>query len=251
MYLNKFENENIQGDTSIGYCSFCKKGEIIFNPNNIKVFETVESAENFLKRPKGWDIYWIDKYYTGTMNCDNKQCLETYIVSGVVEVKSLPKKQESGKIIENYKLKYIYPVFHLFEVPEDIPYEIEEALKQVFILYWIDESACANAIRTCIELVMDDKRISKSFKDAKGIRRKKTLHQRIEDFKLQYNEIAQYLMAAKWIGNAGSHSGDLYYEQIEDGLNLLETSLKRLYDSSHLELVKKAKLINKRRKPIN
>ena len=251
MYTDIVQNNINQANVSIGFCSFCKTGEIIFESNKIKVFETVESNKNFIQKPRGWNVYWIDRYYTGIMNCDNKNCLETYIISGVVEVKNSTKLLEKGKLIEYYKLKYIYPIFHLFEIPEDTPYDIEMAVEQVFSLYWIDESACANAIRKCVELIMDDKKIPKSTKDKKGIRRKKMLHQRIEDFRLKYSEIAEYLMAVKWIGNAGSHSGEVYYEQIEDGLKLLEYSLKRLYDISHLDLAKKVRIINKRRKPLN
>jgi len=75
------------------------------------------------------------------------------------------------------------------------------------------------------------------------------LHQRIVKFKAKEPEIANYLLALKWIGNQGSHSNiELSKKELVDAYKILEVSLIDLYDKTRLEVNKLTKKINKNKK---
>jgi len=57
-------------------------------------------------------------------------------------------------------------------------------------------------------------------------------------------------MAIKWIGNAGSHYGDIDQNDIFDGFDLLKYSIDKIYNSHEKEIVNMTKKINKKRKPL-
>lgn len=93
---------------------------------------------------------------------------------------------------------------------------------------------------------MNQQKVKKTYIQ-KGKRRRFTLHQRIEEFKLVKFEIANFLLAIKWIGNSGSHIGKLESKDILVAYELLEHTLNKLFDDKDSELKKKSKEINQRR----
>ena len=56
--------------------------------------------------------------------------------------------------------------------------------------------------------------------------------------------------AIKWIGNAGSHEGEITNEDLLDGFDLLKYSVEKLYGSHDKEIATMTKKINKRRRPL-
>jgi hypothetical protein len=249
--LKQFFGYNSEDDDVFDWkCSSCRQGRVILDERRITIYETNESKSDLKEKPSGWNEHWVDRYFTGTMICNNSSCKEIYVISGQIDVEREDARKRDSELVEFFNPTYIYPTIHIFDIPEDTPYGIDEAIEKAFELHWIDDSACANAIRTCVELILDDKRILKTFKLKTGQKKKKTLHQRIEDFKVKNSEVGDYLMAIKWIGNAGSHSSKLTHDDILDGFELLSHAIEKLYDPSHKELIQKARIINKRKKPI-
>ena len=59
---------------------------------------------------------------------------------------------------------------------------------------------------------MNDRGIVKTKASKKGKRQKLTLHERINYFGRKYPDLKTILIATKWIGNAGSHVGDISKE---------------------------------------
>jgi len=229
-------------------CSSCKKGTVVFNKKSFSIFETNESRKE--TKTDYWEPEMMVKYFFGKTNCNNAKCKEVFIIAGTITVEE-DYDDEKGQIFtECYYPNFIFPVLHLFTLPDDIPVDVEEYIINAFRLFWIDKSACANAIRTSVETILNDKKVLKTELTKRKKRRSLSLHERIELFEKKNKEIANYLMAIKWIGNAGSHEGSLDTEDLLDGFDLLNHSIEKLYASHDKEIDQMTKKINKRRRPL-
>ena len=62
-------------------------------------------------------------------------------------------------------------------------------------------------------------------------------------------EVAEHLLAIKWIGNSGSHVGELSQKDLLDGFELVEYALEKLYSKNEERLNQMTKEINKRKGP--
>ncbi|MBN1462628.1 MAG: DUF4145 domain-containing protein [Paludibacteraceae bacterium] len=237
LYQNGFSSDNLPS----WECPTCKSGKLHFDKTNITLFETNKSKE--FHKEIDWEPHLIDRHFQGTIHCSNPKCKETYAIAGKIEAYENNEK-------DFFYLNYIYPVIHIFELPDEISYEVEEALVLVFKLFWVNEAACANAIRKTVETILTDKNILKTKKTKSGKRDKLSLHDRIELFKGRNPDIGNHLMAVKWIGNAGSHESEIDYDSLLDGLDILELVLNKLYSSKEKEITQKMKQINQRKKPI-
>ena len=141
---------------------------------------------------------------------------------------------------------YFNPPLNIFQINEKCPEDIKNEIIDSFKLFWNDLPSCANKIRTSLEMLMNQQKVKKTFIQ-RGTRKNLSLHKRIEEFKNTKPEIADFLLAIKWIGNSGSHVGKLEKVDVLDAYELLEHSLNKLFDDKEAELKKKTIEINKRR----
>lgn len=228
-------------------CSTCNKGNLDYG--NETVFETVESMKEREDYVDDWDETWIRKHFIGTLKCNNQKCREIYSFAGEID-HDVDHEEENGNeiITVRYYPKYIFPILYLFSIPEEAPSEVIVSIERAFKLYWVDNSACGNAIRTVVEVIMNDKNIRRTT-TISGKRKKLSLHTRIENFQNKYNEIGNILMAIKWIGNVASHDDELYKEELLDGFDFLKVAIDKLYATHEKDLEKRVSEINKRKKP--
>lgn len=229
-------------------CSTCKKGKLLFDAKNISVYETYSSRVN--RSHDAWEADWIIKHFNGKIVCNNPKCKEIFSIAGYIKVEVDYEENENSSFTECYYPQYIFPLLHIFCIPEDTPKDVEKAIHLAFKVFWIDKSACANAIRTTVEVILNDKKVLKSAITKGKKRRSLSLHERIELYEKKNCEVAKYLMAIKWIGNAGSHEGELTSDDILDGLDLLKYALEKLYTMHDKEIAQITKKINKRKKPL-
>lgn len=126
----------------------------------------------------------------------------------------------------HYEIKYIDPPINIIELIEDIPQGMYEALRDSFALFWLDQGSAGNKIRIALELFMDEVEIPKTFVDKKGVTRDMSLGKRIERFgeieDKKYEKLSWLLTSVKWLGNEGSHVGDLGKEDLLDAYEVLE-----------------------------
>jgi len=228
-------------------CSSCQEGKLFFKEEDITAFETIEEKKKKNKSKK--KIYLFEKYFLGTITCNNPECKEIFTIAGKLKLEKNSNSKFEKSCIENYYPQYIFPTLHIFNIPEETAYDVQEAIITAFKVFWINNSACANAIRTTVELILNDKNIKIIEKTNKKWR-KLSLHERIELFKNINSEIANKLMALKWIGNAGSHDEELENENLLDAFEILQIALEKLYNTYEKEINKKTNLINKRKKPL-
>ncbi len=99
-----------------------------------------------------------------------------------------------------------------------------------FYQLWYEYEACVNKIRQSLEILVDEK----------GVKGGK-LHNKIESLKESLGvDLCETLMAIKWIGNDGSHSGgDFTRDQILYTYSLMVDVLNKLYPDLKEYLKKK------------
>ena len=182
---------------------------------------------------------YTDYVFSIHLKCSN--CGETVAVSGIKSEENYPSDEEQGcqKAITPL---FFYPAPKIIEIPKSCPRSISNILNETFGLYWLDLSSCANKIRISIEVLMDEQKIPKT----KGL----TLHNRLELFKKSNPSVSKFLMAIKWIGNAGSHFSEIKKEDVLDAYELLEFALEQLYNDREQKLIELSEEINKNKKPI-
>jgi hypothetical protein len=120
-----------------------------------------------------------------------------------------------------------------------------------FQLFWSDPLACTNRIRSTVERLLTAQKVPQTTGKiaAKGRRKFLALHRRIEQFATRRPEIAEKLMAVKWIGNAGSHSHGATVDDALDGYELMDWVLDTLYARRHHRASALTKAINRRKAP--
>lgn len=104
-------------------------------------------------------------------------------------------------------------------------------------------------MRKVIELILDDKRIAKKELTPTRKRRSISLHRRLLIFQQKNKQIADQLMAIKWIGNVGSNEFAVDPEDLIAGFELLNYSLEKLYGDHDRRMLQLTKYINKRKRP--
>ena len=147
---------------------------------------------------------------------------------------------------------FFYPTLNIFPISNHCPEEISNQIRKSFSHYFSDQSAAANALRTALEYILNDLNIETNKINRKGENVDLKLHARIEIFGKQNPDLQPFLIAAKWIGNAGSHVGEINKDGILDGYELLFHCLDEIYEKPEKikTLGAKAKEINDTRKPI-
>jgi len=234
-------------------CPTCNKGVLKYERKNIKTFEGALSLS--AHGHPAWEPDWINGVFLGLLKCSNPSCNETVVMTGDFRSE---EGQEYDEMNNRYNLvlnKFLIPScfnppMKIFQINDNVPEEIRDEIIKAFNVYWIDVSSCSNKIRVVVELIMDNRKVKKTFIH-RGKRKGYTLHKRIEFFKLTNPEEADLLMAIKWIGNTGSHRSDnLTRDDILDGLEILEHVLTKLYETDTKRIATLTKKINKRKKPL-
>ncbi len=141
--------------------------------------------------------------------------------------------EEGNEIFEIVPLFY-HPAPPLIHIPTSCPSPVADVIKQSFSLYWVDLASCANKIRVALEVLMDHYQIDHNL----------SLHQRIRTFEATHFKISKYMLAAKWIGNSGSHRADVTRNSILDAYELLEYILEQLFNDKERSLDELSARIN-------
>jgi hypothetical protein len=221
-------------------CPNCKSGKLILRKDAKIKDDTIGSQ--FAIKETGYGEY----YFSVILGCNDEECGQNVLVSGeqrVIKTNGISLNTESGGYENEQVLKIIYinPPINLIEIPSTIPIILRRILELSFTLFWIDEKSCANKIRLFLEELMDKKNILMG----------SSLHNRIEKFGKEYPELletSKLLLALKWIGNEGSHSGyELSRENLIQGYELLEAVLEELFGTKKEKLKELARQINQKK----
>lgn len=201
----------------------------------------------------GWEPEHIDGRFSCLMDCAH--CGNIVGAAGTYTMHDDrhwdSQEGESGDYEKYYRVKYFTESSHLVEMPEATPESVAEELIASFQLFWSDPLACTNRIRSAVEKLLTAQRIPQTAGriPPKGRRKFLKLHNRIEQYRATQPEIADALMAVKWIGNAGSHSQAATEDDALDGYELMDWVLDKLYARRHRRASALTREINRRRAP--
>ena len=136
-----------------------------------------------------------------------------------------------------------------FRYLKSVPKSVKIELKKAFSLFWSDTGSCANRLRAAVEALLTDRKVPRLTINKKGKRERISLHARIEKFKQVDANSANYLLAIKWLGNAGSHANldELSGDDLLSGFELFEHVVGIIYVQREKHLQKIAKAINSRK----
>lgn len=258
------KNKSIEFDEFPRFdCPTCKKGILsiikdtitTMEPSSIRLLPDIpeeiidQDGNRYLKICKD-DI--IDTEYDVSitsffLECDREKCKEVVVASGKLQTEMIPIKDKNNEWYESaitfFHPKMFYPTIRLFSIPKLTPTEVSNELDNAFLLFWSNPSACANSLRKLIEKLVNE--IDNSSTNTQS------LHIRIKNLNAEYNNIKEFLLATKWIGNDGSHTTELNHEDVFIALEFIEHCLLELYKRGGRDLDNIAREINEKKKPLS
>lgn len=229
-------------------CPTCQSSNLVFRnqPHRQKTSHTSKfGKEDF------FTAFDHQERFINFLYCENVNCNEVVTVIGNIFYDEIyfDNNPESKKMIEVHKPLYFDPPINIFTIKKDFPKPLVLKLKASFSLFYVDNQACANSIRTVVEALLDKKNIPK-IKLLKGKQKLLLLHDRIMLFEKKYSDESKYLLSIKHIGNAGSHNSKVESKDNLIAFTLLERVLITLFDTSEKKLKLISSKINKAKKPI-
>jgi hypothetical protein len=235
-------------------CGRCQKGHLLLDRKLLHDMGTAatqaESSEDY------WEPEMGEYRFAALAICN--ACGDPVAVGGYSKLDRYQIDWDDYVEDYTYFVKSVSPAPLPFPLHENIPEPVANHLRAAAGLLWADHDAAGNKIRQAVEVMLDDRKIKKfTIKPAvaphsKGSRKAINLHIRIEDYQNKNPDAAKHLMAIKWIGNAGSHSGDegLTRDQILDALEIMEIVLNEVYVGHRAKIAKKVAKIVASRKPL-
>lgn len=233
-------------------CPVCKTGHLTLNMDSFLMRETAESCT--CRSHEAWEPDWIRYVFACIFTCNNAQCAEPISCSGVGRV-DLSEYEEgeygwAQATEDTFTPQHFEPSLVLMDIPETCPTEVAGHLRESFSLFFADSGAALNCARASVEALLTDMGV-KRFVVSGGKRRQVSLHQRILALPTKYRPQMDLLLAAKWLGNAGSHDGDKPNSgDVRVMYDLLEHVLSVVYDDKERNLRAMAKKVNKKKGPI-
>lgn len=180
--------------------------------------------------------YGIENYFSGFLECNNSNCTDIVSVNGILRTDiqhgyQLPDGEWIEVNFNYYVPKFFVPNLRMFDLNDkNIPKSIRRQIDSSFSLYFNDEAACANKIRTSIELILDDLKAPKRTKNKSNkLVILRTLHDRIENYKKSKPQLCKLLLALKIVGNEGSHTAKVQNEDLLNAYEILEEVIDTLY----------------------
>jgi hypothetical protein len=232
-------------------CPQCSKGILALIPKSLISKETVESKQ--MHGHEGWDPEWITYVFTAWLRCSYPGCGQEVALAGEGTVNCGQTLDEEGcpvpEDITRFKPLFCWPMPDVFELPAKSPAEVTAELRAAFRLFWSDQSASAGRVRVSLERLMDHYHVLKRRKGTNGKYHALRLHDRIETFSKTQSAEGEKLMALKWLGNTGSHQGDVSRDDLLNGFEILEFLLAELFEQRAVRVAELARELTKRHAP--
>ena len=232
-------------------CPTCQKGLMRIKKDTFFYQELSESKK--AHSHDYWDPDWMESTYSCLLGCTNEKCGEVISSSGEGLVDLDVDYGEEGvpqQVWEDFfRPKYFHPHLKLFKTPSNTPDEVMEKLNESFRLFFSSPDSASNHVRAALEAMLNNLKV-KRFKTAYGKRHIISLHQRIKLLPTKYDELKDLLIAVKWLGNAGSHTGKtLSADDVLDSYEIMEHVLNEIYDNKSTKVKALAKKVNKAKGP--
>lgn len=231
-------------------CPACNSGRLKLRQGSIQDGETAASKSE-VSHPS-WEPEWIDGRFACLFDCI--ECANSVAIVGRYSVRDDRYVDEregpSGDYEKYYRPTYFSESPHIIPLSSALPTVVADEVRASFQHFWGDAMACANRIRSAVELLLTAQRIPRTSGRVPGRRRRfLSLHDRIERFRAARGDLAAKLMAIKWVGNAGSHADTINVEDLLDGYELFSFVLDELYSGRRRRVDSLTSTINRRKAP--
>ncbi|WP_228143074.1 hypothetical protein [Acinetobacter sp. DSM 11652] len=110
-----------------------------------------------------WEPEWLNSVFTTVLVCNNSDCAESVICSGIrsVDWELKPNEHnEHGEMEQQYCSFYLpkifIPTIHFFNIPEKCPDSVNSLLIEAFSLTLQSPGSAANKVRAAIENLLTE-----------------------------------------------------------------------------------------------
>lgn len=233
------------------HCPTCQKGLLRIVDETF--FEKERSYSEKAHGHDDWDPDWVSSVYSCLLECSNDSCKEAVSSTGNGfidwDIEDDVNGFQSQVYSSFYTPLFFNPHLQLIPIPQNTPDTVKTKLNNSFQLFFSSPSAASNNIRAAIESMLDSFSVNR-YRVSNGKRHLINLHQRIGLLPVKYDEFKDLLMAAKWLGNAGSHSGkELTSDDVMDAYEIIEYILSEIYDGKSKKIKTLANKVNKSKGP--
>jgi hypothetical protein len=221
-------------------CPSCGEGQLKIEGKRIITYET-KASEDARSEPD-FSPDWVTYRFASVLRCDSMTCGENVAVLGTGSNEQIPDPEDGSWYVRLSPL-YFEPPLQIVRIPEKFPENVRQELLSAFSLFWCHTGSASNRIRTAIELLLTHLKVRSFHFDKNAKRERLTLHARILLFRRVNEQLADHMMAIKWLGNEGSHPGSLSKEDLLDAFELVEDLLEQLLDNRKKRISRMTKVI--------
>ena len=225
-------------------CPTCSKGSLALVQKSLTFKETIESER--ARHHDDWDPDWIDYIFTAWAECRYPPCKQRFAIAGTGGIDPTYGPEGDTEWENYFSPKMCHPMPDIFTLPTKCPEEVKQELRASFALFWSNRAACAGRIRVALECLMTHLGVPKRKKNAKGKFFELSLHARIDAFAASAPTIGPQLIALKWLGNSGSHDGEVSKNDLLDAFEILEHALGEIIDQRSAKVAALAKKLTKK-----
>lgn len=194
---------------------------------------------------------WQRGYFFGKLACPRTPCGNAHVVAGEYSDRA-EGATEDGLEEDPYQIGlsvlHVLPALPIMNFPARTPISVQQPVLSAASVLLSDPNSGANRMRAGVECLLDARNVRRY--PGRSRKNRLTTHARIEAFALSNSEVADLLMAMKWIGNVGSHEiAPLPLAVVLDGIELFARAVHLLYDQTDSELQARAARINRGKGP--
>lgn len=201
-----------------------------------------------MKNPE-FEPEWIEYIFNCVFECNNDRCDGKVLCTGRgsvdVDIEVDDNGQQYQEYNDYYRPLYFHPNLKLIILPDSTPYEVKDLLNESFRLFFTSPASAANIVRKSIEEILNDLKVGMPIIKNDDEKTFINLDKRINKLSENFESLKNRFFAIKWLGNAGSHSGDgITADDAMDAYELVEDLLLKIYGSKDDELNMLANKIN-------
>lgn len=232
-------------------CPTCGKYALKIKKDTFTSVETSGSSQ--ARGHDEWDPQWIEYVYSCLLVCSSEACKEVVANSGEGFVDVDFEYDENGQLDQKwadfFRPKFFHPHLKLFSLPQGVPKDVVEEINQSFELFFCNPPSASNHIRIALENLLTYMKV-KRFETRNGKKIFLNLHKRIDLIPVKYQNLKDFCLAIKWLGNAGSHSDrKITLDDVMDAYEIMDEVLKGLFEKKQEHIKKLVKTINKKKGP--
>lgn len=199
-------------------CPTCEKGTLKAAKDD-RIKKTPVHVKN-RHMTEDWAPYDDYDTFAICMICDNSSCGEPVMVSGTTEW--VDDELDGRHVVsEIFRVRAVCPPLNMFQVPDEVPRPIKREIRRAFEVYWLDDYACAAALRAAVERLLDHLQVPKKYPNGDWM----ALAKRINVLAASNPKEKESLHALRNAGNLGAHGSELTAESVLDAMELLEDAL--------------------------